>query len=78
MWLLLLEWSAVILVFWFWVSQIFWPMANGRKWFPMFRKRQVLLEDRLSEEKQRAVEESIVKEIKEQVNKRKETDAKPQ
>lgn len=62
MWLIL-EWIVVLLIAWVYITQIAIPALHGRKWFPMFRKRQVMLEEHLREVKSEAVESNLEDQI---------------
>jgi hypothetical protein len=73
---LVLEWAAVLLICWFWWSQIFWPAMHGRKWFPIFRSSQVAREEQLREEKSREVEVQLEKDIRETIQRRNDESSK--
>lgn len=64
MWLIAVEGLLIVLIFYIVTTQVILPIAKGLPVFPMFRKSETLLKDKLVEVNQEVHEQEISKEIK--------------
>jgi hypothetical protein len=62
-WLRLFSTASLVLVFVFFITQIWIPTFLGRKWFPLFRKNEVTLSSKITELHQQLHEEELKAEV---------------